>query len=1325
MKHTLTILFFWLLAGISAHAVTFKVTVPAGTKKCYVTGEFNKWSAPGALELNRISNTHFELDIPSLTAEALSGTADGGFKYLARPDWAYVECEADRSEVANRRVATGNDVVSGWKNNPLIIKESINFNSTRREIQLFTPPDYAENPDKHYPVLYMSGIKDRYKIVGTKEVNEDDIFGDQSWAVAKTLEKMYNEGKEVGIVVVIYGHVSELSPWINKDFMGSGHGDNYLNSVINEVMPYINQKYRTLTGPQNTAIAGSDMGGLISYYAALKHQDVFGIAGMFSPSFWFNKAELSAYLNSWHKTTNLKMYFTVGGKEIATLKNDTRDIYEQTKNKGYIPGDIVFETYRDGIHNDLSWGKQFENFYTFLSGGIYTPASKDYRFMSHSDSEGAICEGDAPFLQTTYYPDGSSSTSEEILVYIRTIPTDIKTPYNWNINIGNDCNGTNLLPENKSIGFSSKKSADTWMRVLVYDDKTAEDIEASSKHFRVVKADDEKNGLIMTQCNEDGSAGEEDSYSVSAEVNFTGDNKKFEIHYGSVNSGSDMGSLTGAKGAYPLQVPKDCTKAQIVYSFKTNQVTVKPLQSVTIDYNYRFMSGNQANSISCDPDANLEEIDFFAMGKSDPQKAKVFIKEVPVSEKGDYFWNINIGNDCTGNNLFADNKTVVFSTKKNTISWIRCVVFPSLTSEDVAVSSEHFRAIAGSNEVLMSHSGTGDPYTLSATVDFKTIDKTFAIYYGSVNSGSKMSAVTSTVSLSEKCLQAKIIYCFKTNKVTVEETKWGEPSVEDTDPRPVVSYFRATPSVCKAGIPVTVSALIGNAKGYQFSFKTSHNYGNATSQIHQVDDNGELTFTIKDISSGIYHVSLDAVKDAVKQDNLLTICIKVPFENSKEDVEVQKVINAYDETDWETTGRYKGNFHTHTSQSIDSDFSTNEVVDLYHSKGYQILALTDHDYNSFPWTMFGMFNPQAENRDPDVLNMLTFPSVELSRDNRNNWDDVNGNQFNHHNDFFTGRKGQEFALVEESYALTQKLGGFQIINHPGQYWDLGNTYNNEALQRNSPAWHANNFKKYQSLIGLEVYNQGNRRPNDRILWDQILDRTMPDRPVYGYSCDDTHTREQYFRNYEFMLMNELTLPALQDAMRKGKLYFSYEYEGSGDAKAPRIQSIAVDEDKKTITIDTPDQDVYWISGTDIEDAKGLNSCKSSIVGYGKTFSYDGFLGNYIRALIINKYGETCTQPFGFAFGPISGIEQQIENDKIENADFIVFPNPAQDQTKVVSDSQIEEISLITMSGQVLKSFGGNKQTELELNLQDINGGMYLLKVKTETFTKSKLLNILK
>jgi len=66
----------------------------------------------------------------------------------------------------------------------------------------------------------------------------------------------------------------EYSPW--------GEGPAYARFLIEELTPQVNAKYRTLTGPENTGVMGSSMGGLISFHLAWKHPDVFGRAGCIS-----------------------------------------------------------------------------------------------------------------------------------------------------------------------------------------------------------------------------------------------------------------------------------------------------------------------------------------------------------------------------------------------------------------------------------------------------------------------------------------------------------------------------------------------------------------------------------------------------------------------------------------------------------------------------------------------------------------------------------------------------------------------------------------------------------------------------------------------------------------------------------------------------------------------------------------------------------------------------------------------------------------------------------------------------------------------------------
>ena len=714
----------------------------------------------------------------------------------------------------------------------------------------------------------------------------------------------------------------------------------------------------------------------------------------------------------------------------------------------------------------------------------------------------------------------------------------------------------------------------------------------------------------------------------------------------------------------------------------------------TTDYTahtWYFMKGEGTTSLTCDG-TPTQKGNFYRDGKT-PTPAQLLIKEIPVdSKKYSYYWNLNSGSNCDGDLLLTSPKDIGFKNTRKTTSWQRVAVFADGSYEQSAASSEHFKV----NGTIMT---IGSNYELTATISL-TDDKTVSVHYGSVNSGSDMGELVSTT-VSDNCLKANVRYSYLTNQLTVEEVGFGSSDID-------LEYMRVEPAVVRVGTPVKLSVKIANKNGYNVNFRMNHNNQPSSAITLSKGSNGEEFYTISSPESGIYGFYLDIELNGTTTKAHRAVYVKVV---DGQTINTAISNNPYADIDWATINQFKGNFHTHTTQSNDASdgFTTAYVVDRYHAAGYKILSLTDHDYNPYPWELFPQYMSTIPARDPAALGMLAVPGNELSKDNTNSWSERTGGQFNHHNDFFTGRQGQEFASLQESYAYTYALGGMQIINHPGQYWSINNTYS--ETQKDGPGWHATNFKTYPSLIGLEVYNQGNRRPNDRILWDQILERTMPARPVFGYSCDDAHNDDQLFRNYNFMLMEELSTEELKDAMRKGETYFCYEPKGSGEAKAPRITNIAVDEDKKTITIEANGL-VYWIYGTD-KTSTAPSSARSTVVGIGNTFFYEGYQGSYVRAFITNVYGETCTQPFSFVDVKNSTDVAGVMTD--ETLSIFVFPNPVVDQVSVfMNEAQTEEMLCVyDITGkQIMRQHVEGALTILPTH--NLTSGIYLIEAGKRT-----------
>lgn len=1270
-------------------AVTFKVQVPDGSKRCYVCGDFNSWDVTTAPELTLTGENLFTITLDDVTPEQVSK----GYKYLSGRDWLYVEKDAQGQEIDNRTTPGDPDVVGSWRSLPDWGVESVDLiiNGIPRQIRVYLPEGYEETTET-YPVIYYNTVQQRYSNAGSDDDNGDNFFSKYSWNAQATMEAQRNETGKAYIMVQICSMLAENTPEVNPDYLGTGEAHKYLEAFTQDLMPYIEGRWRVKTGKENTTILGADYGALFSLYAALERPDLFGNSVVMSPMLWINEGAFSYLIPSASEGQNF--YISAGSKEPEWLINPTRALSDELKAQD--SANVYYTLYDGMAHNDDDWGKSFPILLSALASASSPNVGDDLPEDEGSDFEdhvytlyGGTSASDlkkvAVLEYTRDFRKQKTDTPLEAFVITNDLGTEYKSKYYWNVKKGDEDGNDWLYSETKNVGFSDSKKVTSWHNVAVLADGTVENVAANSEAFNVYTT----TSTPMTI---------KEGHIVEATVSFPDSHKSFEIRYGSVNSGSNMGALTPT-----FTVGDNCTEAVITYDFNINKVTVEETatgdaqEPETGDFSsqvFTLYGGENGNDMQLLGKLSYTT-DYRPMGTETPVEAFVFTAEIPVSFKSVYYWNIAKGESKDSGWLLGANKNVSFKDSKSEASWLNVAVLSDGTTKDVAAHSKAFLVKSSTGNVTMVHSGD---HTSNATVSFPTDDKSFEVRYGSVNSGSDMGAITPGMNVSENCLEAEITYDFNLNKVTVVETKTGEV-VEGAK----IKRFSAVPAVGIAGSDVNLSLELNKACDVTISCKNSA----GTNIPVTLKQTGIVTYTaeLPQLSEGLYTISVN-VSDG--NSPAVNSSINVRMVAGDPEMEKELTINVYEGIDWKNIGRYKSNFHTHTSQSFDTSYTTTEVVDKYQAAGYKVLALTDHDANSYPWNMFSLYNPQAQDREADEMGMLSIPGNELSKDRRNNWSETTGGEFNHHNDFFTGRKGQEFMSLRESYAYTQAIGGLQIINHPGQYWNLSTEY--KAGEKNSPEWHAENFKLYDSLIGLEVYNQGNRRPNDRILWDQVLTITMPERPVWGYSCDDTHTAEQYFRNYQYMLMPELSVDALKDAMKAGSTVFSYEYTGSGKALAPSVNEIEVDHENQTITIDSDDADtVEWIYSTH-RTGSSASTTQSTIIGYGPTFDFSNYQGSYVRARLVNKYGETAIQPFGFTVKTTSAVDKP----SVEKSEYLrVINNPGSESVTLVCSEPMLRVSVVNAAGSVVKFMEFDKLSTITFDKSELSSGVYVVVVATE------------
>lgn len=224
----------------------------------------------------------------------------------------------------------------------------------QKKIWIYLPNGYATSTKK-YPVMYLHDAQNLFD-AKTSYVGE--------WNVDETLDSL---NAKVIVVAIEHGNdkrIDELTPYKNEKY-GGGKANAYLDFIVKTLKPEIDQKYRTKPKAKNTTIIGSSLGGLVSFYAVLKYPDVFGKAGIFSPSFWYTKDIYELAQQS--PKIKTKLYFLCGDDEDENMVPDMQRMIAIVDQKnGSCKKRLTQTVIKGGKHNEKLWRENFAKAYLWL-----------------------------------------------------------------------------------------------------------------------------------------------------------------------------------------------------------------------------------------------------------------------------------------------------------------------------------------------------------------------------------------------------------------------------------------------------------------------------------------------------------------------------------------------------------------------------------------------------------------------------------------------------------------------------------------------------------------------------------------------------------------------------------------------------------------------------------------------------------------------------------------------------------------------------------------------------------------------------------------------
>lgn len=241
-----------------------------------------------------------------------------------------------------------------------------------KKVWIYLPKAYYQSKQS-YPVLYMHDGQHLFDQATAKGRS-----GPVEWQVDETID-----ASDRPCIVVAIDHAEtwderkkEYSVYSELDDPSLGR--DYLYDIWHTLKPFVDSNYRTKKGRSHTAMVGSSLGAMITWYSGLTYSHLLAHVGVFSPSLWLHPSPFLADLQ--HHLTRSRdtfresdWFFYMGGEEFRRNPDGSfwhmQSAFEPVKAmlKHHFIGRTKVHTEPGAKHGPQYWQNAFRLFYQHLN----------------------------------------------------------------------------------------------------------------------------------------------------------------------------------------------------------------------------------------------------------------------------------------------------------------------------------------------------------------------------------------------------------------------------------------------------------------------------------------------------------------------------------------------------------------------------------------------------------------------------------------------------------------------------------------------------------------------------------------------------------------------------------------------------------------------------------------------------------------------------------------------------------------------------------------------------------------------------------------------
>ena len=228
-----------------------------------------------------------------------------------------------------------------------------------RDIHVWLPPGYEDQPNGRFPVLYMH---DGQNLFDSRTAS----FGNE-WRIDEIADSLIQAGRIEPLIIVGIDNTNQRT----SEYSLTEIGRNYQHFVVQQLKPLIDKQYRTIPDREHTAVGGSSLGGLIAFIFAWEYDHIFSKAICMSPAFKIDEFDMVSPLRNYSgRKKDIKLYIDNGGINMDQLLQPGIDeMLEFLNEQGFVEDiDYLWINDTTAEHSEKSWSKRLPTALTFLFG---------------------------------------------------------------------------------------------------------------------------------------------------------------------------------------------------------------------------------------------------------------------------------------------------------------------------------------------------------------------------------------------------------------------------------------------------------------------------------------------------------------------------------------------------------------------------------------------------------------------------------------------------------------------------------------------------------------------------------------------------------------------------------------------------------------------------------------------------------------------------------------------------------------------------------------------------------------------------------------------